>query len=41
METSPASSHSASPLPPDTDGEEEEFIDTVEVSIRHSLFLQK
>lgn len=30
LETSPASSHSASPLPPDTDGEEEEFIDTVE-----------
>ncbi|XP_053988789.1 acyl-CoA-binding domain-containing protein 5 [Hylaeus volcanicus] len=30
LETSPASSNSASPLPPDTDGEEEEFIDTVE-----------
>ncbi|XP_046613189.1 acyl-CoA-binding domain-containing protein 5 [Neodiprion virginianus] len=30
LETSPASSHSASPLPPDTDGEEEVFIDTVE-----------
>lgn len=30
LETSPASSHSASPLPPDTDGEEEEFKDTVE-----------
>lgn len=32
LETSPASSHSASPLPPDTDGEEEEFIDTVETA---------
>lgn len=32
LETSPASSNSTSPLPPDTDGEEEEFIDTVEVS---------
>lgn len=31
LETSPASSHSASPLPPDTDGEDEEFKDTVEV----------
>lgn len=31
LETSPATSHSASPLPPDTDGEEEEFKDTVEV----------
>ncbi|XP_076160905.1 uncharacterized protein LOC143143498 [Ptiloglossa arizonensis] len=30
LETSPASSNSTSPLPPDTDGEEEEFIDTVE-----------
>ncbi|XP_043464741.1 acyl-CoA-binding domain-containing protein 5 [Leptopilina heterotoma] len=30
LETSPASSHSASPLPPDTDGEEEEFKDTLE-----------
>lgn len=30
LETSPASSHSASPSPLDTDGEEEEFIDTVE-----------
>jgi len=34
LETSPASSYSASPLPPDSndDDEEEEFIDTVEVS---------
>jgi isopenicillin N synthase-like dioxygenase len=34
LETSPASSYSASPLPPDPndDEEEEEFIDTVEVS---------
>jgi hypothetical protein len=34
LETSPASSYSASPLPPDPDDdeEEEEFIDTVEVS---------
>ncbi|XP_015116621.1 acyl-CoA-binding domain-containing protein 5 [Diachasma alloeum] len=32
LETSPASSHSASPLPPDTDGEDEEFKDTVEVA---------
>ncbi|XP_033225229.1 acyl-CoA-binding domain-containing protein 4 [Belonocnema kinseyi] len=30
LETTPASSHSASPLPPDTDGEEDEFKDTVE-----------
>ncbi|XP_066593510.1 acyl-CoA-binding domain-containing protein 5-B isoform X2 [Prorops nasuta] len=30
LETSPATSHSASPLPPDTDGEEEVYIDTVE-----------
>ncbi|XP_015589100.1 acyl-CoA-binding domain-containing protein 4 [Cephus cinctus] len=34
LETSPASSHSASPLPPDTDGEEEVFIDTVEAPER-------
>lgn len=32
LETSPASSHSASPLPPDTDGEEDEFKDTVETA---------
>ncbi|XP_011301720.1 acyl-CoA-binding domain-containing protein 4 [Fopius arisanus] len=32
LETSPASSHSASPLPPDTDGEDEEFKDTVEIA---------
>jgi len=31
LETSPTSSRTASPLPQDTDGEEEEFIDTVEV----------
>ncbi|XP_032684416.1 acyl-CoA-binding domain-containing protein 4 isoform X1 [Odontomachus brunneus] len=30
LETSPTSSRTASPLPQDTDGEEEEFIDTVE-----------
>lgn len=36
LETSPASSHSASPLPPDTDGEEEEFIDTVETAPERS-----
>lgn len=49
METSPASSHSASPLPPDTDGEEEEFIDTVESApdrtqkdaIKSSVSIQK
>lgn len=34
LETSPASSHSASPLPPDSDGdEEEEFKDTLEVNL--------
>lgn len=33
LETSPTSSRTASPLPQDTDGEEEEFIDTVEVRI--------
>lgn len=37
LETSPASSHSASPLPPDTDGEEEEFKDTLEVRFFLSL----
>lgn len=31
LETSPTSSRTASPLPQDTDGEEEIFIDTVEV----------
>ena len=31
LETSPTSSRTTSPLPQDTDGEEEEFIDTVEV----------
>nr|XP_033336663.1 uncharacterized protein LOC117226448 [Megalopta genalis] len=36
LETSPASSNSASPLPPDTDGEEEEFIDTVETAPERS-----
>lgn len=35
LETSPTSSRTASPLPQDTDGEEEEFIDTVEV--RHNI----
>ncbi|KAK0078217.1 hypothetical protein PV325_002826 [Microctonus aethiopoides] len=30
LETSPASSHSASPLPPDTDNDDEEFKDTIE-----------
>ncbi|XP_077268991.1 uncharacterized protein LOC143900999 isoform X1 [Temnothorax americanus] len=32
LETSPTSSRTASPLPQDTDGEEEEFIDTVETA---------
>lgn len=32
LETSPASSYSASPLPPDTD-EEEDFVDTYEVLV--------
>ncbi|XP_043281284.1 uncharacterized protein [Venturia canescens] len=32
LETSPATSHSASPLPPDTDGEDEEFKDTIEIA---------
>ncbi|XP_076642238.1 uncharacterized protein LOC143353044 isoform X2 [Halictus rubicundus] len=36
LETSPASSNSASPLPPDSDGEEEEFIDTVETAPERS-----
>lgn len=30
LETSPTSSYSASPLPPDTDDEDEDFLDTVE-----------
>ncbi|XP_034944730.1 acyl-CoA-binding domain-containing protein 5 isoform X2 [Chelonus insularis] len=37
LETSPASSHSASPLPPDTDGEEEEFKDTLESAPEKSI----
>nr|CAD7440667.1 unnamed protein product [Timema bartmani] len=36
LETSPASSYSASPLPPDDDEEEEEFIDTVETEPEHA-----
>lgn len=36
LETSPASSNSVSPLPPDSDGEEEEFIDTVETAPERS-----